>query len=64
IEDARGTIDLVYRQGFRLFGADWTAKLAGENLTDERRDYSQGGEPWRGWDPGRKIGISLGVNFS
>ncbi len=64
IEDARGTFDLVYRQGFRLFGADWTAKLAGENLTDERRDYSQGGEPWRGWDPGRKIGISLGVNFS
>ncbi|HSL18317.1 MAG TPA: TonB-dependent receptor [Methylomirabilota bacterium] len=64
IEDARGTIDLVYRQGFRLFGADWTAKLSGENLTEERRDYSQGGEPWRGWDPGRKIGISLGVNLS
>jgi outer membrane receptor protein involved in Fe transport len=64
VENARATIDLVYRQGFRLFGADWTAKLSGENLTDERRDYSQGGQPWRGWDPGRKIGISLGVNFS
>jgi len=64
VEDPRGTIDLVYRQGFRLFGVDWTAKLSGENLNDQRREYSQGGEPWRGWDPGRKIGISLGLNFS
>jgi len=63
VEDPRGTIDLVYRQGFKLFGVDWTAKLAGENLTQERSDYSQGGDLWRGWDPGRKIGISLGVNF-
>jgi len=63
VEDPRGTIDLVYRQGFRLLGADWSVKLAGENLTEERRDWSQGGEPWRGWNPGRKIGVSLGVNF-
>ena len=64
VEDPRGSFDVVYRQGFRLLGVDWTAKLAGENLTNERREFSQGGELWRGWDPGRKIGISLGVNFS
>ena len=63
VEDPRGTIDVVYRQGFRAFGIDWSVKLAGENLTDERREFSQGGDLWRGWDPGRKIGVSLGLNF-
>lgn len=63
-EEPRGTIDLVYRQGFRLFGVDWTAKLSGENLTEEEREWTQGGELWRGWNPGRKIGLSFGLNFS
>jgi outer membrane receptor protein involved in Fe transport len=63
VEDSLGTIDLVYRQGFRLLGLDWTVKVAGENLTDERREFSQGGEPWRGWDPGRKIGVGLKLTF-
>jgi hypothetical protein len=63
VEDPYGTIDLVYRQGFELFGIDWTAKLSGENLTNEDRVYSQGGDPWRGWNPGRKIGLSFGLNF-
>ncbi len=63
VEDPRGTIDVVYRQGFRAFGIDWSLKLAGENLTDKRREFSQGGDLWRGWDPGRKIGVSLGLNF-
>jgi len=63
VEDPRGTIDIVYRQGFRFLGIDWTAKLAGENLTNEDRVYSQGGELWRGWNPGRKIGLSFGLNF-
>jgi hypothetical protein len=64
VEDPRGTLDLVYRQGFRLFGFNWNVKLAGENLTEEARVFSQGGDLWRGWNPGRKVGISLGVNFS
>ena len=33
------------------------------NVTDKRREFSQGGDLWRGWDPGRKIGVSLGLNF-
>ena len=63
VEDPRGTIDIAYRQGFELSTFDWMVKLSGENLTEEAREWSQGGELWRAWNPGRKIGISLGVNF-
>ena len=63
VQQPLGTIDLVYRQGFLLVGFDWTAKLSGENLTNEQIEWTQGGEPWRGWNPGRKIGVSLGLNF-
>jgi len=63
IQQPRGTIDLVYRQGFHLLGVDWTAKFAGTNLTKEPFEWTQGGEIWRGWDPGRTFGISLGVNI-
>ena len=63
VQQPLGTVDLVYRQGFRLAGIDWTAKLSGENLTNEQVEWTQGGELWRGWNPGRKIGISLGLNF-
>jgi outer membrane receptor protein involved in Fe transport len=63
VQQPRGTLDLVYRQGFKLFGVDWTAKLSGENLTNEKFDWTQGSEAWRSWEPGRTIGISLGVNI-
>ncbi len=63
VESARGTFDVVLGQGFRLLDADWTVKLTGSNLTDERWEFTQGGEPYRGWDPGRAIGVSLSVSF-
>jgi TonB-dependent receptor len=63
VEDPRGTLDVVYRQGFQLWNIGWTVKLAGENLTEQDRLWTQGGELWRGWNPGRKIGISLGLNI-
>ena len=63
VQQPLGTIDLVYRQGFRLVGIDWTAKLSGENLTNEQVEWTQGGDLWRGWNPGRKIGVSFGLNF-
>jgi TonB-dependent receptor len=63
VEDPNGTLDIAYRQGFRLMGVDWTVKLSGENLTETDRVWSQGGDLWRGWNPGRKVGISLGVNI-
>ncbi len=63
VEDARGTLDIVFRQGFRLLDVDWTVKLAGTNLTEETWEFSQGGELWRGWDPGRTIGLSLSASF-
>jgi outer membrane receptor protein involved in Fe transport len=64
VEDPRGTIDIAYRQGFKLFNVPWVVKLSGENLTEQERVWSQGGDLWRAWNPGRKVGISLGVNFS
>jgi outer membrane receptor protein involved in Fe transport len=64
VEDPRGTIDIAYRQGFKLFRVPWVFKLTGENLAETERVWSQGGDVWRAWNPGRKIGISLGVNFS
>jgi len=33
-------------------------------LTEEPFDWTQGGELWRGWNPGRKVGLSFGLNFS
>ncbi len=63
VETARGTLDLVYRQSFKVFDLDWTVKISGQNLTDESWDYTQGGEIWRTWDPGRTVGLSLSANF-
>lgn len=63
IEKARGTFDLVLRQGFRLFDVDWTVKLSGQNLTDEKWEYTEATEAWRAWDPGRSIGLSLSASF-
>ncbi len=63
LEEPRGTFDVVLRQGFRLLELDWTAKLAGSNLTAETWELTQGSETWRAWDPGRTVGLSLSVNF-
>ncbi len=63
IEGSRGTLDLVFRQGFRLLDVDWTAKLSGQNLTDETWTYTEGGETWRAWKPGRSIGLSISASF-
>lgn len=63
LEEARGTFDVVFRQGFRLLDLDWTVKLSGQNLTEEDWEYTQGGDIYRSWDPGRTIGVSLSANF-
>ena len=61
IEEPRTTLGFAYIQGFRLFKMDWNLKLSGENLTDERWNFTQGTEVWRAWNPGRKIGLSVGL---
>jgi TonB-dependent receptor len=64
LEEPRETLDLAYRQAFELFGQRWSLKVSAENLTDHEWKYTQGGEIWRLYQPGRKIGFSLGLTLS
>lgn len=59
IESGRSTVDVVWRQGL-VAGLD--LKVAATNLFSEDREWTQGGEVFRLYDPGR--GISLGVGYS
>jgi TonB-dependent receptor len=56
LEDERRTVDLIYLQelprGLKL-------KLSGRNLTHEEWSWSQGGEPFRVYKPGRTFGLGL-----
>jgi outer membrane receptor protein involved in Fe transport len=63
IEEARSIFDIAYRQGFNLFGLDWTVKLSGENLGDETWEWTQGEEPWHLYQPGTKYGLSFSLSF-
>lgn len=63
IEESRTILDLAYRQGFSLFGLDWTAKLSGENLTDETWEWTQAEQPWHVYKPGVKYGLSFSLSF-
>ena len=56
LEDGRSTLDLVWRQGLTR---DLGLKLSASNLLDEDRSWSQGGETWRRYAPGRSLGLSL-----
>lgn len=64
IEEPRSTLDLAIRKSFSLWGQQLNLKLSAENLTDHEWEYTQGGEIWRLYKPGRKIGISFGLTFS
>lgn len=59
IESGRSAVDVVWRQGL-VAGLD--LKLAATNLLGEEREWTQGGEVFRLYDPGR--GVSLGVGYS
>ncbi len=59
IEEARSSVDLVWRQGI-VGGLD--LKLAVVNALDEERNWRQGKETFRLYDPG--IGISVGLGYS
>jgi hypothetical protein len=56
IEDARGTFDLVWGQALRR---GFEFKLSGSNLFAEERLWSQGGEVFRLYDPGRSLSFSI-----
>jgi TonB-dependent receptor len=63
LEDARGSVDLSFMQGFELFGIACTAKVSGENLTDEAVEFSQGGQPFLYWEPGTSWKLSIGLTI-
>lgn len=60
IEEARSSLDLVWRQGI-VGGLD--LKLAVVNALNEERNWSQGGETFRLYDPGRAISVGFGYSF-
>ena len=63
VEQPRSTLGFAYIQGFPLFGLDCSIKLSGENLTDSVWEYTQGGEIYRKWKPGRVYGFTFGLTF-
>ena len=58
-ESGRSTVDVVWRQGL-VAGLD--LKVAATNVLGAEREWKQGGEVFRLYDPGR--GVSLGVGYS
>ena len=63
LEDPRGSLDLSLVKGFDLFGIACTAKVSGENLTDEPVQFSQGGQPFLYWQPGTVWKLSVGLTL-
>jgi outer membrane receptor protein involved in Fe transport len=63
IEQPRSTLGVAYIQGFPLFGLDCSVKLSGDNLTNATWEYTQGGEIYRRWQPGRVFGFTFGLTF-
>jgi outer membrane receptor protein involved in Fe transport len=63
IEEGRGTLDLVWRQSFDFLVKGLTFKLSASNLTEEDWLYTQGGEVYRRWEPGRSLSMSIGLNL-
>jgi outer membrane receptor protein involved in Fe transport len=63
VEQPRSTLGFAFIQGFPLFGLDCNIKLSGENLTDSVWEYTQGGEIYRRWQPGRVFGFTFGLTF-
>lgn len=53
------SFDVVLSQSLGSLARGLEIKLAGTNLSDERREFTQSGEIQRLFDPGRKISLSL-----
>ena len=63
LEESRSTLDLVWSQGLGPWAPGLAVKLSGSNLLDEPREWTQGGEIFRAYDPGREIGVSLSYSL-
>jgi outer membrane receptor protein involved in Fe transport len=58
-EDARTIVDAVWSQELAFLARGLSLKLSGSNLSGEERVWSQGGEVFRAYDPGRTYGLSF-----
>jgi outer membrane receptor protein involved in Fe transport len=57
-ESSHLSVDVVLSQSLN-FAKGLEVKLAGTNLLDEKREFIQGGQIQRRFDPGRKVSLSL-----
>jgi hypothetical protein len=53
------SIDMVVSQSLGALRPGLEVKFAGTNLLDEKREFTQGGQLQRRFDPGRKFSLSL-----
>jgi len=58
-ESAFTSLDFVLSQSLGPWAKGIDLKLAGTNLLDAKREFTQGGELQRRFDPGRKVSVSL-----
>ncbi|MHB0969992.1 MAG: TonB-dependent receptor [Thermoanaerobaculia bacterium] len=58
-ESAFTSVDVVFSQSLQRVLPGLEVKVAGVNLLDEKREFLQGGETQRLFDPGRKLSLSL-----
>jgi outer membrane receptor protein involved in Fe transport len=58
-EAATKSFDVVISQSIGNFVKGVELKLAGTNLLNEKRDFLQGGQIQRHYEPGRKVSLSL-----
>lgn len=63
IEEARSTIDLVWSPGLGALVPGLDLKLSATNITEEEYLWTQGDGELRRYQPGRKIGLSLGYRL-
>lgn len=59
LEEDRTSLDFVYNQDLAFLAQGLAIKLSGSNLTGEERLWTQGGEVFRAYDPGRTYGLSV-----
>jgi TonB-dependent receptor len=59
VEEGRETVDVVVTQ---KFGARFTLRLSGENLTDAQYLFTQGNQDQRRYKLGRTIGVAFSYN--
>lgn len=58
-ESSYTSLDFVVSQSLGALGHGLELKLAGSNLLDAKREFTQGGQLQRRFDPGRKVSLSL-----